>query len=242
MPALMEIRLEREKVTDWDTHPFSVPAIQTLNQVDFSSQVCFLVGENGSGKSTLLEAIAVHTGFGKEGGSRNIAFNTTEESAAEQLASALRLSWRKKLLKGYFLRAESFFNVATYLDDNVPSALAGYGGKSLHKQSHGESFLALLKNRFSQGGFYLLDEPEAALSPQRQLSFLVILNDLVQRNAETQFIVITHSPIIMAYPDAQIFSFDNGRVSEIEYVDTEAYRITKGFLDNPNRFIRHLFE
>jgi predicted ATPase len=244
-PRLRQITLLRERVTDWATYPFSVSVIQNLTEIAFESRVSFFVGENGSGKSTLLEAIAEHVGFNREGGGRNFRRETTASvHSTSSLSRALRLSWSKKLTQGFFLRAESFFNMATYLDElqkEDPLTLASYGGKSLHEQSHGQSFLALLENRFSRQGFYLLDEPEAALSPQRQLSFLLLLHNLLKGSADIQFIIATHSPIILAYPDSQILSFDGDRVTEISYEESAPYSIVRGFLENPENYLRHLF-
>ncbi len=244
-PRLRDITLMRDRVTDWEVYPFAIPVVRNLSKIDLSSRVCFLVGENGSGKSTLLEAIAEQVGFNREGGGRNFSRETTASvQSTSPLARALRLSWSKKLTKGFFLRAESFFNMATYLDELQTidgRALAPYGGKSLHEQSHGQSFLALLENRFFREGFYLLDEPEAALSPQRQLSFLLLLNSLLQGNRDIQFIIATHSPIILAYPDSQILSFDGIRLAEITYEETSPYNIVHGFLKDPKLYLRHLF-
>lgn len=242
-PNLVEIRLEKDKVKNWNEYPFSIPRVKTLEKLEFKKKVSFFVGENGSGKSTFLEAIADRYGFGREGGSKNISFETSSENSSTKLANAVKLSWTQKILGGYFFRAESFFNVASYIDDIQKidgKAYLAYGGESLHKQSHGESFLSLFQNRFSRGGFFLLDEPEAALSPQRQLSLLVLLNKICQ-NKNTQFIIATHSPILLAYPDAQIFSFDSEKIEEIKYEDTKPYQITKSFLNNKHSYIKRLF-
>ena len=181
VPRLRQVTLLRDRVVDWNSYPFTVPIIRSFGTINLASRVCFFVGENGSGKSTLLEAIAEHVGFNREGGGRNFARETTDSLAATSpLSRALRLSWSKKITSGFFLRAESFFNMATYLDElqkEDGTALGPYGGTSLHHQSHGQSFLALLENRFFRRGFYLLDEPETALSPQRQLSFLLLLHN-----------------------------------------------------------------
>ena len=244
-PRLRQITLLRDRVAEWGSYPFSVPVVRNLTEISFGSRVCFFGGENGSGKSTLLEAIAEHVGFNREGGGRNFLRETTNSvRSTSPLSRALRLSWSKKLTQGFFLRAESFFNMATYLDElqkEDPQTLASYGGKSLHEQSHGQSFLALLENRFSRQGFYLLDEPEAALSPQRQLSFLLLLHNFLKENADVQFIIATHSPIILAYPDSQILSFDGDQVTQIPYEESAPYGIVHGFLQNPKNYLRHLF-
>jgi predicted ATPase len=197
--------------------------------------VTFFVGENGSGKSTLLEAVAKCCGFNPEGGGRDHHFRTRDD--AVDLASALRLSWMPKVTDGFFMRAESFYNFATYLDE--VSTLQRYGGRSLHQQSHGESFLALFVNRFDRG-VYILDEPEAALSPQRQLSFLKIVHDL-DAHGQAQFLIASHSPILLAYPGATLLGLDDGPIHEVRYEDTQHYRLTKEFLDSPARFFKHLF-
>ncbi len=203
----------------------------------------FFVGENGAGKSTLLEAIACHAGFGPEGGSKNINFTTADKKTyapAEQLSKCLTLSWRKKTREGYFFRAESFYNVANHLDTVMPDALQFYGDKSLHAQSHGESFFSFFSNRLYPDGLYILDEPEAALSPQRQLSLLVIIHELC-KNSSAQFLIATHSPILLAYPDATIYSCDGDQLTTIGYTETQHYQITKRFLDNPARYLAYLF-
>lgn len=239
-PPLRSVRLLRERVPSEDQYPFNVPVIGRLDNLEFSSRVCFFVGENGSGKSTLLEAIAENYGLGREGGSRNMRRDTTEANASTSpLANAIRLSWAKKLLSGYFLRAESFFNIATHLDE-LGGALRSYGGKSLHKQSHGESFMALAKNRLGPGGFYLMDEPEAALSPQRQLAFLVVIADLIAASRDTQFIIATHSAVLLAFPGAQILSFDDGMIVPVRYEDTAAYQVLKACVNNPQGYMRQV--
>lgn len=240
-PNLRKILLLRDKVSDWNMYPLSVPIIKNLTEININKKVCFFVGENGSGKSTLLEAIAEKCGFAKEGGSRNMTYDSSSElaSSASILSDFLRLSWSKKSVTGYFLRAESLFNLATFLDEM--HLLEFHGGTSLHQQSHGESFLSLFRSRFSRNGFYLLDEPEAALSPQRQLSFLTLLHDTVRDFDECQFIIATHSPIILAYPNAQILSFNGSHIEDVEYKQTEAYRVTHSFLSNPEIYLHHLF-
>jgi predicted ATPase len=186
MMRLLSVALLRERVADWSVYPFVVPAIRTLEKIEIRSRLCFLVGENGSGKSTLLEAIAESYGFGREGGSRSFYRETTESlQSVTPLSRALRIAFSKRTGEGFYLRSESFFNVATEIDRlGVRNA---YGEVSLHQPSHGESFLALLENRFGRKGFYVLDEPEAALSPQRQLTMLTVLRNLLAANDEIQF-------------------------------------------------------
>jgi predicted ATPase len=240
MMRLKKISLLRERITKPREYPFNIPTIASLNALEISSRVCFFVGENGTGKSTLLEAIAAHYGFGLEGGNRNFSPKTTDSvTTIEPLVKALRLSFTKRTGGGFYLRAESFFNVASYVDQ--VGASGSYGDKSLHDQSHGESFLSLLQNRFTRSGFYLMDEPEAALSPQRQLSFLILLHDLVRENDNIQFIIATHSPILLAYPGAQIFSFDEGKVHQIDYRESQPFQLVSRFIAAPERYIDALF-
>jgi predicted ATPase len=240
MMRLKKISLLADRIISRNDYPFSVPSIASLATLEITSRICFFVGENGTGKSTLLEAIASHYGFGPEGGTRSFSSRTTHTVASiEPLADALRLSFTKRTGSGFYLRAESFFNIASRVDQL--GASGSYGGKSLHDQSHGESFLALLQNRFTRSGFYLLDEPEAALSPQRQLSFLVILHDLLANNENVQFLIATHSPILLAYPDAQIFSFDGGAIHEIAYRETQPFQLLSRFAAAPERYIQLLF-
>src|SRR6266404_5377801 len=211
---IAEIRLKGEAVESFDRYPFSLAAVRPLEKLEFHPAVTFFVGENGSGKSTLLEAIAVSCGFNAEGGTKNFRFGTrTSHSLLHEYIRIAKGIRRPK--DGFFLRAESFFNVATEierLDSEGMGArvIDSYGGTSLHEQSHGESFMALMMNRFGGSGIYLLDEPEAALSPQRQLAALTRIHDLVK--ADSQFIIATHSPILMAYPDAFIYACSNGGI------------------------------
>lgn len=222
---------------DLDRYPFNIPAVRHLEKMDnltIEKPVTFFVGENGTGKSTLIEAIAVAMGFNGEGGSRDFFFSTQDTHS--ELCDYLTISksvWPKD---GFFLRAESFYNTASYLEQN--STLARYGGVSFHEQSHGESFLTLALNRFEGNGLYILDEPESALSPQRLMSLLVVIDELVKNNS--QFIIATHSPILMAYPDADILEFSERGIQKVGYRETEHYKITKQFIDMPERMIKLL--
>lgn len=230
---LIEIKLDRERVSSFDAYPFALNAVKNLDTLALHRSATFLIGENGSGKSTLLEALAVAWGFNAEGGSRNFRFDThASHSPLHQYLRLVRGYKRPKT--GYFLRAESFYNVATEIEKLDAGGggrpiIDSYGGVSLHAQSHGESFLALLMHRFSGNGFYILDEPEAALSPTRQMSALVRLHQLAQAGA--QFVISTHSPILMAYPHAWIYCLDDDGITRLSYVETEHYQVTRDFLN-----------
>ena len=223
-----------------------LPAVNWLRDhrlmLDFP--VTFLVGENGSGKSTLLEAIAVACGFNAEGGTRNFTFSTRPTHS--ELGEYITVARRRYPRDGFFLRAESFYNVATNIDEMDegfsygPKVIESYGGVSLHHQSHGESFLALVQNRFGGDGLYLLDEPEAALSPTRQLTLLQEMRHLAER--DSQFIVATHSPILMAYPGARIYLLSESGIEPVQYRETEHYQLTRRFLEDPERMLRYLLE
>jgi predicted ATPase len=231
------VTLMRDRVPAFDAFPFTIPAINSLETLELDPGVTFFIGENGAGKSTLIEALAIAAGFNAEGGSKNFTFSTRRSESP--LAQYLRLTrGARRPRDGFFLRAESFFNAATYIDETAGAD--AYGGKSLHEQSHGESFLALVTNRFFGDGLYILDEPEAALSPARQLSLLQVMNQLVTRR-RSQFIVATHSPLLMAYPDALIYQLDTTGFRRVAYQETEHFQLTKAFLDSPERYFRHLF-
>ena len=242
---LLSLSLRRDKVPAFTEYPYCLPVVRNLSRIEFHPSVTFIVGENGTGKSTLLEAIAVALGFNAEGGTRNFGFST--RASHSPLHDVLEL--RKGLKRpqdGFFLRAESFFNVATEIErlDAVPARsppiIDSYGGRSLHAQSHGESFFALVTKRFGGNGLYLLDEPEAALSPSRQLALLVRMHQLVQ--AHSQFIIATHSPIVMAYPDAGIFLLTEQAITKVKYRDTEHYAVTREFLNNHESMLKDLLK
>ena len=236
-PYLIHLEMLRERIPDPDRFPYNLAVFRNLETLEFHPKVTFFVGENGTGKSTLMEAIASLCDLNPEGGSRN--FNFATRASHSSLDECLRLArGPRTYADSYFLRAESFYNVATEIerldrDAGGPPIIGGYGGKSLHEQSHGESFFALFKNRFRDHGLYLMDEPEAALSPKRQLAFLALLHDFCERGC--QFVIATHSPIIMAYPHAKIYVLDSGKIQEVPYADTEHYQVTRGFLSNSQR-------
>ncbi|MBV8620828.1 MAG: AAA family ATPase [Curvibacter sp.] len=242
---VQRISLRRDKVDSFDRYPFCLPAVHALESIDLHPKVTYFVGENGSGKSTLLEAVAVSLGFNAEGGSRNFRFGT--RGSHSELHEFLRVAKGfRRPRDGFFLRAESFFNVATeieHLDEEPafgPPVIDSYGGRSLHEQSHGESFMALMTKRFGGQGLYLLDEPEAALSPQRQLAVLSRMHELILD--DSQFIIATHSPILMAYPESLIYSCSKDGISPIAYQDTEHFKVTRDFLGNPEGMLRKLMD
>jgi predicted ATPase len=238
--VLKSITLLRDRVEDWNVYPFNVPAIHTLSSLDLRSRICFFAGENGSGKSTLLEAIAANYGFGREGGNRNfVAVNTTRGNRSiEPLKNCMRLSFGKRTGQGFFLRAESLFNTATYVD--LIGASEFYGGMSLHARSHGESFLTVLEQKCQRDGLYLLDEPEAALSPQRQLAFLVLMHDTVRRQKDAQFIISRHSPLLLGCPGTLILSFDEDHIRQTDYEDLKSVQIARLFLHHREHFLQQL--
>lgn len=212
-------------------YPFNLPCLKDLDELTLNPKITFLVGENGSGKSTLLEAIAVAAGMNAEGGGRN--FNFSSHDTHSSLHEYLTLVRRAFPLDNYFLRAETYYNVSTQIQELKMEH--NYGGRP-HEFSHGESFLALFDNRFGGDGFYLVDEPEAALSPQRQLALLLVIHRLVE-SLYSQLVIATHSPILLSYPGATIYECSEDGVSEIKYEDSSCYRITKGFLEDPGRYI-----
>jgi len=239
------VSLIRERVEDLSRYPFCIPAVRSLDVLSLHPRVTFFVGENGTGKSTLTEAIAVQAGFNPEGGTRNFGFATRRsESDLHRCMRLVRGARRERT--GYFFRAESYFNVATEIEKldkepGGPPIILSYGGRSLHEQSHGESFLALIKNRFGPDGLYILDEPEAALSPSRQLTLLARIHELAHRG-RSQFIIATHSPIVLAYPHATIYQLSESGIGRVAYEETEHFFLTREFLLNRERFFRELFD
>lgn len=226
-----------------EAFPFSLPAVRRIDSLSFDQPVTFLIGENGSGKSTVLEAMAVLAGCNPEGGSQNFSFSTYASHAALHEALRLVRTVRRPRTR-YFLRAESYYNVATQIerldeeDVNAPKIINAYGGRSLHRQSHGESFMALLLHQFGPRGLYFLDEPEAALSPTRQLALLSRMKALVDE--DSQFVIATHSPILMSFPGAVIYQFGADGAHEVAYEETEHFRVTRDFLNNVDRRLTEL--
>ncbi len=246
---LKSITLDHGLVSDWSAYPFSVPAIATMDTLQLRERVCFFTGENGSGKSTLLEAIAAHYGFGREGGSRNFAFREErEQTDVSPLIDALKLSFSVRTGAGFFLRAESFFNLAAEMEERNavrgarrPAALA-LGGRGFHAMSHGESFFALLETRMRENGLFLMDEPEAALSPQRQLSMLVLMHDVLRAHGSAQFVICTHSPVLLGFPGAQILSFDGAAIHEVTYDGCAPVQIMRRFINHRENFLAELLQ
>lgn len=235
---LRTVKLCREDVDSFDVYPFSLEAVKNLNTLDFHPKVTFIVGENGTGKSTILEAIATACGFNPEGGTKNFTFSTMNTHS--ELYNYLKLvKGVKRPEDGFFLRAESFYNVATNIEEldregGSPKIIDSYGGISLHEQSHGEAFLSLLINKFRGNSLYILDEPEAALSPSRQMTMLARIHELVQQGS--QFIIATHSPIIMSYPDSLIYEL-KGEFRKVGYKDTEHFQVMKQFVNNTEKML-----
>lgn len=232
---LRALYLERDRIPSPDAYPFSIPAIRELPELALDRKVTFFVGDNGAGKSTLIEALAVACGFNAEGGTTNFNF-ATRRSESELHAYIRVVKGVRRPTAGFFLRAESFYNVATAMENLGVQ----YGEASMHAQSHGESFLALARDGFRDNGLYLLDEPEAALSPQRLLSLLAIIHRLVETTG-SQFVIATHSPILMAYPGARIYQLDAAGIAPTTYEETEHFRITRDFLNHRESYFANLF-
>jgi predicted ATPase len=262
IPFVRALRLRRERVPSFTRYPFSLPAVRGLDELRLlEGGVTFFAGENGTGKSTLLEAIAVRMGFNPEGGSSDLRFSTVSDAHSGLSEYVELVPGRGLAGDGFFVRTEGLFNLATEIDrqDEEMEEIArevkaltgvvmtGYrpmnvrygGGRSLHAQSHGEAMLALLNNRLHGGGIYLMDEPETALSPLRQLALLSVMHRLVRGGS--QLVIATHSPILLAYPGARIYRFGEEGIEEVEYEETEAYQVTRDFLQHRERSLRTLF-
>ena len=242
---VLSVKLRRDKIASFDQYPFSLPVVRNLDDLELHPAVTFLIGENGSGKSTLLEALAVAWGFNPEGGTKNFHFQTRRSHSV--LHEYLRLVKSvQRARDGFFLRAESLFNVASeieHLDEEPapgPPIINSYGGRSLHEQSHGESFFAVMMHRFGGRGFYVLDEPEAALSPSRQLAMIARIHELVR--ARSQFVIATHSPMLMAYPNAWIYQISEHGLQRVGLEETQHYIVAKRFLNDPHRQLAGLLD
>jgi len=240
---IRDIRIDRAGLEAAGSYVSRLPFVRHLqgDSIPLTAPVTFFVGENGSGKSTLLEAVAVTAGMNPEGGSSNFSFSTRESHSELCQHMTLVRSAVQRWKDTYFLRAESFFNVATNIEemDRLPGSsrkiIESYGGRSLHEQSHGESFFALMVNRFGGNGLYILDEPEAALSPARQIAMLHLIRDLVEKGS--QFLISTHSPILTALPGASIYEFRENGLAKVRWEETENYILTKRFLSDPSYFL-----
>lgn len=244
LPYLKSVRLLRDNISSFERFPFMLPSIRDLDTLTLHPKVTYIVGENGMGKSTLLEAIAIAWGFNPEGGSRNFSFSTY--ASHSELHRHLRLARGvQRPRDGFFFRAETYYNVASHIEelDAEPGAgpriIDGYGGTSLHEQSHGESFFAAFLHRFRGNGLYIMDEPEAALSPLRQMSMLARIHELVQKRS--QFIISTHAPILMFYPDALIYQLSADGIRAVPLEQTDHYIVTKQFLNHPDKMLKELF-
>jgi predicted ATPase len=242
---LRRISLKKNKISSYNEFPFNLPVIRKYQELVLHPNVTYVIGENGMGKSTLLEGIAIALGFNPEGGTLN--FNFSNYDSHSELDQYLQIvKGVNKAKDSFFFRAETFYNVATNIEelDREPGVeskiIDSYGGKSLHQQSHGESFFAALNERFQGNGLYILDEPEAALSPLRQMSMLARINDLV--NQGSQFIISTHSPILMAYPHAKIFQLTEDGIVESTLEETNHFSIMKQFFEDKDRLLHHLFQ
>ena len=237
---ISKIELNREEIKDFNHYPFNIEIIKNFKNLEFNKNVTFLIGENGIGKSTFIEAVAIALGMPSEGGTQNFMFSTNNTSS--DLYKYLKIRQDNKPTTKFFLRAESFYNVLSEIENLSKQGgkplYNSYGG-NLHKVSHGESFIKLVQNRFSANGLYILDEPEAALSPTRQMSLLYLINELAKDGS--QFIISTHSPILISYIDGEILDL-NSNFKIVKYEDTDIYRTYKNYLDNPYQMQKRLFD
>lgn len=237
---ISEIILNRDKIDNYKKHPFNIPIVKDFEKLKLNSPVTFFVGENGVGKSAFIKVIAVNLVQPKEGGTENFMYETND--TASNLRDYLKIKIDNKTRTKFFLRAESFYNFSTEIErlvkeDNFYSLFKSYGG-NLHECSHGEAFLKLVQNRFTENGLYILDEPEAALSAQRQLSLLCLIDCLVKKGS--QFIISTHSPILISYRNGKILDL-NDNFKEISYKVAEIYKLYKMYLDNSDNMQDRLF-
>ncbi|MCC0733543.1 AAA family ATPase [Clostridioides sp. ZZV14-6009] len=241
---IRSVKLNRKGIHSINEYPFNLPIVKNLYQLEFHKNVTFIIGENGSGKSTLLEAIAIEYGFNPEGGTKNFGFSTYN-SHSELHKYITITKGPKKPKQNFFLRAESFYNVATAIDkasmfSSGVKTINYYGGVSLHEQSHGESFFSLFIHKFSKEGIYILDEPEAALSPARQMAFITRLHELVTQNC--QFIIATHSPILICYPNSIIYEVNENGINKVKCEDSKNYQLTQDFLNHKEKFLNILID
>lgn len=236
---IRRIEYEKQNISKLDEYPYNIPCLKKFKALEFHSPVTFLIGENGSGKSTLIEAIALLMKMNPEGGTNNFQFQTN--NTISSLYQYLKVVKTPRTIKNkFFLRAESFYNFSTELDRiqrEYGDVIQYYGGKSLHEQSHGESFMAVMKNRFGKEGLYILDEPEAALSPTRQMSLLILIQDLIKQGS--QFIIATHSPILLSFPNAEIYNLEKN-MELISYEETDYYQLYQLFINNKERILHQL--
>lgn len=236
---IRSIELKSEEISSFNKYPFSIPVIKNIGNLEFHPEVTFIIGENGSGKSTILEAIAVAYGFNAEGGTKN--FNFASKTTHSDLHQYIRIIKGVNIARsGFFFRAESFYNVATNIEELDLESLGNriidsYGGVSLHEQSHGESFLSLISNRFTESGIYILDEPEASLSPFKQINMIKKINELAKNGC--QFIIATHSPIIMAYPNSIIYEINGEKIRKVDYENTQHYKVMSSFFKNKDKIL-----
>lgn len=236
-----KITLDRENIDNFDVYPFNIDIIKNFTELNITKPVTFLVGENGVGKSTFLEALAINLDLNPEGGSQNFKFSTKNTHSI--LHKYMHVGKFNKPKTKFFLRAESFYNVSTEIiriseEGGQGPIYDSYGG-NLHECSHGESFIKLIQNRFADNGLYILDEPEAALSPSRQMSLLCLIDELVKQGS--QFIIATHSPILISYRGGEILDLNNN-FNKIKYEDTEIYQTYKMYLENPYEMQKRLFD
>ena len=232
---IQSVLFDWDKISD-ESYLTNIEALYRVEKIDFMKPIALFVGENGSGKSTLLEAIAVAHGFNPEGGTKNYCFSTHDTHSELCNAITIAKGYRKEKW-GYFLRAESFYNVATQEEEYADFA---HPSEEYHNRSHGESFLKMAQNNIQPNGLYFLDEPEAALSPQRQLTLLAEIYRCASGGA--QFIIATHSPILLGIPNAEIFSFDNGKINTCRYEETDSYKVTESFINNRERLLKNLLD